>query len=407
MIIDILTNPPTLSYPDFSNPFILHIDASGKGLGCALYQQINGELKVLGYGSRTLNKTEQQYHSSKLEFLGLKWAVTEHFRDYLLYAPVVEVYTDNNPLVYVLSSAKLNATGQRWVNQLADFNLNLHYKPGRSNIEADYFSRFPQDINRYTTLTSQEEINKLMNSVTETQEDSSTWLCSVNFINSLVNEEAQQNNHVTLREINIAKLQDADRDIKRVKAILKQQDINQKQQESQLVRRLLRERSKLSITDEDILVRSTLDNKQIVLPSSRHHLFFQELHANMAHLGADRVYHLAKERVYWPNMEKDIKKFINTKCQSLLQKKPHHVPRAPLGTITSSAPMNLIAIDFLKVDKCSGGYEYILVIVDHFTRYTQAYATRNKSGRTVAEKLFNDFILRFGIPDRILHDQGG
>ena len=48
---------------------------------------------MLVYGSRTLNKTEQKYHSSKLEFLGLKWAVTEHFRDYLLYAPVVDVYT--------------------------------------------------------------------------------------------------------------------------------------------------------------------------------------------------------------------------------------------------------------------------------------------------------------------------
>ena len=69
--------------------------------------------------------------------------------------------------------------------------------------------------------------------------------------------------------------------------------------------------------------------------------------------------------------------------------------------------MNLITIDFLKVDKCSGGYEYISVVVDHFTRHTQAYATRNKSGKTVAEKLFNDFILRFDIPDRTLHDQGG
>ena len=41
-------------------------------------------------------------------------------------APVVDVYTDNNPLVYVLSSAKVKTTGQRWVNQLADFNLTLH-----------------------------------------------------------------------------------------------------------------------------------------------------------------------------------------------------------------------------------------------------------------------------------------
>ena len=63
---------------------MLHVDASSKGLGCALYQKIDGEIKILGYGSRTLSKTEQKYHSSKLEFLGLKWAVTEHFRDYLL-----------------------------------------------------------------------------------------------------------------------------------------------------------------------------------------------------------------------------------------------------------------------------------------------------------------------------------
>ena len=59
--------------------------------------------------------------------------------------------------------------------------------------------------------------------------------------------------------------------------------------------------------------------------------------------------HLAKVRGYWPNMEKDIKEFINSKCQCLSQKKPHHVPYALLGTITSITPMKLIAIAFLKV----------------------------------------------------------
>ena len=81
---------------------MLHVDASSKGLSCVLYQKIDEEIKILGFGSRTLNKIEQKYHSSKLEFLGFKWAVTKHFRDYLLYAPVADVYTDNNPLVYVL-----------------------------------------------------------------------------------------------------------------------------------------------------------------------------------------------------------------------------------------------------------------------------------------------------------------
>ena len=69
--------------------------------------------------------------------------------------------------------------------------------------------------------------------------------------------------------------------------------------------------------------------------------------------------------------------------------------------------MNLIAIDILKVDKFSGSCEYILVVVDRLARYKQAYATRNKYGKTVTEKLFNDFMLRFGISDRILYDQGG
>ena len=76
------------------------------------------------------------------------------------------------------------------------------------------------------------------------------------------------------------------------------------------------------------------------------------------------------------------------------------------GAVTSTSPMDMIAIDFLKVDRAAGGYEYILIIIDQFTRYTQAYATTNKSAKTAIEKLFNDFVLKFGTPYRILLDQG-
>ena len=55
------------------------------------------------------------------------WAVAEHFRDYLIYPPIVEVYTDNNPLFYVLLTNILNTTGQRWANE----HHNIHYKAGR------------------------------------------------------------------------------------------------------------------------------------------------------------------------------------------------------------------------------------------------------------------------------------
>ena len=122
-LIIAIASPPLLSYSDFHQPFILHVDASIKGLGAGLYWHKDKKVRTLGYGSRALAKAEQKYHSSKLEFLSLKWAVCEQFRDYLTYAKHTEVYTDNNPLLYVLSSAKLNATGQRWVNELADFNI--------------------------------------------------------------------------------------------------------------------------------------------------------------------------------------------------------------------------------------------------------------------------------------------
>ena len=74
--------------------------------------------------------------------MALKWAVTSRFHEYL-YGGEFTVYTDNNPLTYVLTSAKSDATGQRWIAALANYNFSLHYKSGKTNIEADALSRIP------------------------------------------------------------------------------------------------------------------------------------------------------------------------------------------------------------------------------------------------------------------------
>ena len=131
--------------PDFNSPYILHTDASEIGLGAVLYQHQNGLLHVIAYASRTLTLAERSYHldSGKLEFLALKWAICGQFRDYLYYAPSFTVYMDNNPFTYVLSSAKLNATGLCWIGELADFNFNIKYPPGTVHRDADTLSRIP------------------------------------------------------------------------------------------------------------------------------------------------------------------------------------------------------------------------------------------------------------------------
>ena len=123
---------PILGFPQYNLPFELHTDASTKGLGAVLYQDQAGVKRVIAYASRSLTKSEKNYAVHKLEFLALKWAVTEKFYDYL-YGNNFTVYTDNNPLTYVLSSAKLDATGQRWISNLAEFSFSIHYKPGIRN----------------------------------------------------------------------------------------------------------------------------------------------------------------------------------------------------------------------------------------------------------------------------------
>ena len=94
-------------------------------------------------------------HSGKLEFLALKWSITEQFRDYLYYSPKFTVFTDNNPLTYILTTAKLNATGLRWVGELSDFNFDIKYRPGRSNTDADSLSRLPGYFEEYMTSCTQ------------------------------------------------------------------------------------------------------------------------------------------------------------------------------------------------------------------------------------------------------------
>ena len=138
-----LSTTPVLGYPDFNEEFFLEIDASFNRLGAVLSQRQDGKTVVVAYASRGLRKHERNmnnYNSMKLELLALYLAVTVKFRDILIGSQFV-VFTDNNPLSFVNSSAKIGATEMRWVADLALFNLTMQYRSGRSNKNADALSR--------------------------------------------------------------------------------------------------------------------------------------------------------------------------------------------------------------------------------------------------------------------------
>lgn len=93
-------------------------------------------------------------------------------------------------------------------------------------------------------------------------------------------------------------------------------------------------------------------------------------------------------------------------CECLKTIKPNRQSCAPMLSIRTTRPLQLVSVDFLHLEECKGGYEYILVIMNHYTRFAQAYATTNKSAKTVAEKLFNDFCLKLGFLEKLHHDLG-
>ena len=168
--------------------------------------------------------------------------------------------------------------------------------------------------------------------------------------------------------------------------------------ESFQFKRLWRELPNLELSCDKILHRKGDETNQVILPSRLKPLVFNELHVDMGHLGYDQTLKLIKEYFFWPKMYDDVKYFVTKICKCIKDKTPNTLPQAPLKTITSSSPMELIGLDFLHLDTCIGGFQYLLVITDHFTRYTQVYPTRNKEAKTVATKLFNYYILRFGTP---------
>ena len=353
-----------------------------------------------------------------MEFLALKWAICDEIRDLLYYAPHFTVYTDNNPLTYVMTSAKLNATGHRWVADLSNFTFSIKYKPGNENTDTDALSRMPLKVDECNNECTEEILpdvyNATVSAASVPNDCDMPWVFAVSTTDDNINLQANECLKPTsvarfnLTDLKIVQQQDsAISRVVRLKEAGSKPSNKERINELRTTKTLLRDWDKLHIDDNGVIRQKINEYDQIVLPPSFRALVYRQIHDEMGHLGSERGFHHAQQRFYWPGMRNDIEHYATRVCTCLKQRRPNIATRAPMTSIVTKQPFELISVDFIHLEKIVGGCEYILVLMDHFTRYAQAYATRHKTAHTVAEKIYNDFILKFGYPSRIHQDQGG
>ena len=408
-------NTPILAYPDYQLPFTLHTDSSTDGLGAVLYQKQNGKQRVIAYASRSVSKAESNYPAHKLEFLALKWAVCEKFHEYLYGTKPFEVFTDNNPLTYVLTSAKLDACGQRWVAKLANYNFSIKYRCGVSNTEADALSRikWPEAISEKLDLDNGCMDTHVINAILTGAVSKSSLIESVSCSTDVIPTELDKTTS-KLSNINWMKEQRLDPNLGVIIRLIESGQLFKRKlqgKDSTELKSFLRNKRCLKLNKDVLYRKSYSDNSttkktmwQLVVPKLFRERALSGCHDDVGHQGILRTLSLLRERFYWPGMQEEATQYVMRCSRCLRRKTPPQV--APLQPILVTQPLELVHMDYLSLEPSKGNIENVLVITDHFTRYALAYPSKTQTAQATARILWDNFICHYGFPEKFISDQG-
>ena len=141
----------------------------------------------------------------------------------------------------------------------------------------------------------------------------------------------------------------------------------------------------------------------LFLPPSYRSKAIAGCHDLVGHLGQDRGLELLRDRFFWPGMHMDVASYISS-CPRCIRRKIQP-DTAPLHNIEATQPLELVHLDYLQIEPSKGNIENVLIVTDHFKRYAQAYPSKTQTALATAKLLWNNFIIHYGFPQKIISDQ--
>lgn len=143
---------------------------------------------------------------------------------------------------------------------------------------------------------------------------------------------------------------------------------------------------------------------QYVVPASLTSGLLQGVHDKAGHQGQTRTLYLTRESFFWLGMEQDVREYVRFCKRCVVSKAPEPEARAPLESVKTTRPLELVCVDFWSAEDCKGGSVDVLVVTDHFTEMAHAFACSSQSAKQVARQLWDRYFCIYGFPERIHSD---
>lgn len=407
-----LVGAPVLCYPDPQLPFIVDTDASNVGLGAVLSQEGENGEQVISYYSRSLNRPERNYCVTRRELLAVILGL-RHFRPYL-YGRRFLLRTDHASLTWLLNFKEPEGQLARWLETLQDYDFEIRHRSGRLHANADALSRRPCEAEqcRYCQRVEDRDTAKPMVSALQPispDEESGPHVTAQTTTDNdgLETIDLQQLQLDQSQDLVLSRVRDwietGQRPAWNIVSALDPETKALYSQWTSLIKHdgLLHRRWQAPGGHRDIF--------QLLVPRQLRPRVLQLVHGSVGagHFGVTKTLHRLRSRFYWPGCRQDVELYVHRCDPCTAHKGPTRHSHAPLQQYQVGAPMERVGIDILgPFPTTDQGNRYVLVAMDYFTKWPEAYAVPDQSASTTAEHLVNEMFCRFGVPEELHSDQG-